>query len=377
MNEKTKNLIFFWAFVVVWGAIALWNGVTPAQEFSEAENRYLKKFPKFTVATMLDGKFEDDVNTYLNDHFAGRPYWVSGQSLAEFVLGKREINSVYIGNNALLGDMSKPDEAVTDKNIAGINAFAQEHKIPVYATLVPSAAAIQPEKLPPFAAVWDERGYIDGVYSKLSAAVTTVDVYNALAVNGDKYIYYRTDHHWTTYGAYLAYDALTGPMGLKPRTRGDFAVNVVSNNFLGTYHSKTGFPLVNADVMERYRAGEAVSFEVFDGIETKTYDDIYFDEFLTKKDKYSYFLGQVQPYVTITTKSDSGRRIIIFKDSYAHCLTPMLLGDFSEIRLVDLRFINADKLDTMLDIKRYNEALFIYSTDVFSHQNGAGMLYGQ
>lgn len=376
MTAKQKNFIFFIVFIAIWGAMILWNGFSPREDFSEAENRFLKKFPRFTVATMFDGRFMDDVNTYLNDHFAGRPYWVGGQSLVEFALGKREVNSVYLGKSALLGATPEPDAEISDKNIAGVNAFAERYDIPVYLALVPSSAAIYPEKLPDSAPVWDEDGYIESIYAKLSDAVTPVNVYDVLYDHGKDYVYYLTDHHWTAYGAYLGYSALSKPMGLTTRKRGDFSINVVSENFLGTYHSKTGFPLVEADTMERYRAGEAVSYEVFDGIETKSYDDIYFDEFLTKKDKYSYFLGQVQPYVTIKTKSNSGRKLIIFKDSYAHCLAPMLLADFSEIRLVDLRYINNSEPDSLVEAGRYNEALFLYSTDVFSHQNGAGMLIG-
>ena len=77
---------------------------------------------------------------------------------------------------------------------------------------------------------------------------------------------------------------------------------------------------------------------------------------------------------TIKTQAATGKKLLIFKDSYAHCLVPMLLGDYSEIRLVDLRYMNTLEFADALEIAAYDAALFLYSTDVFAHQLGAGKL---
>lgn len=393
--ENFRNKSFFWTFIIIWGGLIIWNLFTPAREFSESENRFLKVFPKFSVNTLLNGKFMEDVNVYLNDHFAGRPYWVSLQGMIEYGTGKREINGVYIGKvrgdvlsghsdaafppdsgkTALLGDVAPPDTDLTEKNIAGINVFQSRYDIPIYVMLIPSSTEIQKQNLPTFAAGWDEKAYIEKVYAGFGVGITPVDVYGALNAHKGGYIYYRTDHHWTSYGAYIAYKELARwPIGLTASEPADFKVTGVNNDFYGTFHSKTGFPLAVPDIMEVYQRGTVESFEIYDGKETTTRDSIYFDEFLNKKDKYSYFLGQVQPIVTIKTESDSGRKLLIFKDSYAHCLVPMMLADFSEIRLVDLRFANPLTIGEQLEAENYDEALFIYCTDVFSHQLGAGIL---
>lgn len=371
--QKSKNKVFFIVLVAIWGAIILWNILSPHEAFSEAENRDLAKFPSFTVERLLDGDFMDDMDTYLNDHFAGRPYWVSGQSLMEYGLGKREVNSVFIGKNALLGDTGEPDAAVAAANIDGINAFAARYGVPVYTLLVPGSTAVQPEKMPVFAAGWDEKGFIDGCNTAFDKGVTPVAVWDILASHSDEYIYYRTDHHWTTYGASLAYGQLAEQMGL-PNRSGEFEKKTLSGDFRGTYHSKTGFPLVAADGMEQYTAGVVTGYTVFDGMQETEYDSIFFPEFLDKKDKYSYFLGQVQPQVTVHTAAGTGKKLIVFKDSYAHCMLPMLLADYDEIRLVDLRYLNGKDIGGMVEAKNYDEALFLYSADVFAHQNVAGKL---
>ncbi|MDL2323590.1 hypothetical protein LJC61_00365 [Ruminococcaceae bacterium OttesenSCG-928-A16] len=371
--QNFKNKFFFIIFVVVWGAIIVWNFVTPNQSFSEAENRTLASFPHFTVETLLDGDYMDGVDTYLNDHFAGRPYWVSGQSLMEYGLGKREINNVFIGNNALLGSTGQPDADIAAANIAGVNAFAAQYKIPTYTLLIPSSTAVQPQNLPTFAEDWDEEGFIKTSNVAFGQGVTPVDAWTPLAAHSDEYIYYRTDHHWTTYGASLAYAQLAGAMGLPNRAQ-EFTTQTVSTTFEGTYQSKTGFPLVQKDTIELYQAGQATTFSVFNGAEEVEYDSIFFPEFLQKKDQYSYFLGQVQPYVTVYTGAGTGKKLLLFKDSYAHCLTPMLLADYDEIRLVDLRYLNGANIGSLVQAEQYDEALFLYSADVFAHQKVSGKL---
>lgn len=380
--------------MIVWGALIIWNALTPAQEFSESENRYLKTFPKPSVNTILKGKFMEDMNTYMSDHFAGRPYWVTLQSMIEYGIGKREANDVYLGKSdwyllsintgnrftvpdskaALLGDIDNPDMSLTVKNIVGVNAFAERYGIPVYVMIIPSSTEVQKQNLPKFAAGWNEKAYIDKVYAGLSSDVTPVDVYSALRGREYEYIYYLTDHHWTGHGAYLAYTELAKAMGLPESSFVDFKITDVNRDFLGTYHSKTGFPLVRPDILRVFQRGTVKSFEIYDGRETTTRDSIYFDEFLGKKDKYSYFLGQVQPIATIKTDSASDKKLLIFKDSYAHSLVPMMLEDFSEIRLIDLRFANPMTINEQMEAQNYDEALFIYSTDVFSHQLGTANL---
>lgn len=371
--QQIKNKFFFVVFVSVWGGIILWNILAPHQTFSEAENRPLATFPTFSVPSLLDGDYMDDVSTYLNDHFAGRPYWVSGQSLMEYGIGKREINSVFIGGNALLGDTGQPEQETAAGNIAGVNRFAARYQIPTYTLLVPSSTAVQPQKLPGFAAGWDEKTFIEQCNSAFAADVSPVAVWQPLAAHSGEYIYYRTDHHWTTYGASLAYEPLAAAMGL-PNRAANFTRQTVSEDFLGTYHSKTGFPLVEKDTIEQYQAGQVTGYTVFDGEQEVKYDSIFFSEFLSKKDKYSYFLGQVQPYVTVQTNAGTGKKLIIFKDSYAHCLLPMLLADYDTIRLVDLRYLNGANIGDLVDAGSYDEALFLYSADVFAHQNVTGKL---
>ena len=374
---KNKNRFFFWALVPLWAILVLWNFIAPAKDFSESENRYLAAFPTYNTSALLDGRFMDSVNDYLNDHFVGRPYWVGAQSLLEYGMGKREINSVFLHKHTLLSSLTSADTHSLQRNILGINAFCKEYNLPAYVALVPSAAVVQPERLPALAHPWNEAEAIEQIYRQLSPAITAVDVFSVLKEHSGEYIYYRTDHHWTSYGAYLAYTQLAPALGLPQRAQEEFAVTTLSNNFVGTYQSRTGLPWVTPDTLELYEAGQAVSYEIFfDPLKPpEEHDSLYFEEYLAKKDKYAYFLGPItnSPYVRIHTGSDSGQKLIVFKDSYAHCLIPMLLADYSEICLVDLRAMQAANYDDYLHVADYDAALFLYSTDVFARQRGASL----
>lgn len=366
--EKLKSHIFFTAIVLVWGLLVLCNLVTPKESFSESENRVLASFPKFSFSALAEGRYTADITAYLSDHFAARSVWVGGYSVQNHALGRRETQQVYIGQNALLPQFLPPDEAVVESNIQGINAFSEKLGVPSYVMLVPSAATVQAERLPLFAPAIDEGTFLQGVTPRFAAAVTPVDSFAVLRAHFEEYIYYRTDHHWTSYGAFLGWGALSEAMGLGTPEIGDFTVEVISKHFLGTLHSKTGYPFIQADHMEVYQQGSVEKYEVFDGLQTHTYPGIFFEEFLAHKDQYSYFLGQMQPYATIYTTAQTSRKLLLFKDSYAHSMLPMMLGTFSEIRIVDLRFFTAEDYAAYLEAGRYTTVAFLYSADIFAHQ---------
>ncbi len=376
-SGKGKNIAFSLAFIIIWAGIALLNYVWPNQTFSQAENRSLAAFPQYSLKRLLDGDFMNDMNTYLNDHFLGRQYWVAADSLKEYALGKREISGVYIGKNALYRHYPNAGMGITLANIQGINAFAEKYSMPTYFMLVPSSTYVLQERLPKLAPFWDEEAYIEKAYDALNESVKTVDVLSTLALERGNDIYYRTDHHWTGHGAYLGYLQLVKALGLPDRSA-ELEISPVDQSFLGTNHSRTGFPLVSPDTIELYQIGRAERFETYGQVDgeykTTQHGSMFFPEFLQQKDKYAFFMGRLQPYVTIYTGADTDRKLLIFKDSYAHCLAPMLLEDYSEIRLVDLRSLVSDDHGALIEAQRYDEALFLYSTDTFSQQMGPDRL---
>ncbi|WP_312642129.1 DHHW family protein [Hydrogenoanaerobacterium sp.] len=360
--------IFFRILAPLWGAVVLINLILPNKNFSESENRYLASFPSFSTKALLNGKYMQGMDEFFNDHFVARDSWIAMQSSLEYSLGKRENNGVFVCKNALMADIDAPKDDAVQANIRGIKAFVQRYQKPSYLMLVPSAAAIQTDKLPLFAQTWDQAGFVSRVASELGNAVKPVELFGTLTEHKDNDIYYRTDHHWTSAGTFLAYQQACKVMGLVPKAAEDFQIDTVSDSFYGTLYSKSGVRNITPDTIQAYHSGKVTGFSVYDGKKTTDYASMYFDEYLSQKDKYSYFLGSNQPLVTIHTASKSGKRLLIFKDSYAHSLAPFFVNDYSEIALVDMRYISGSLTD-ITDPADYDDVLFVYSVDVFAQQN--------
>jgi hypothetical protein len=368
MKKININILFFVSFIIIWVSLVILNIAKPYKEFSEAENRYLEKFPVYSTEKLLNGEYLNKIDVFINDQFIARDLWISMKGKLEYIIGKRENNNIYIANGALMENLSVPNDKYVSSNIMGIEAFIDKFKKPVYFAIIPSAIGVQYDKLPDFAESWDQKAFIGSVYDKLKGKATTINIYDTLYEHKDEYIFYRTDHHYTSYGAYLTYKEIAGSLGLPVHPAEDYKITEISTDFWGTLNSRSGIDFVKPDTMESYSIGELDKFIIKKDNGQETYDSIYFDEYLSKKDKYSYFLGQNQPVVTIKTKSDSGKNLLIFKDSYSHCLAPMFMQEYSEITLVDLRYLNM-AIEKAVKIDKYDQALFLFSMDTFSHNN--------
>ncbi len=367
-----KEKRFLSAIFLLWGALLALSLLLPSKDFSELENRHLAAAPKFTVQKLLDGSYMKAWEVYMSDHFAFRDAFVNIKAALELASGKTENNGVFIGRGRLFPIVEAPDEKTLLKNIEGVKVFAQDSGIPAYVLLAPSAAAIYADALPKNAPVNNERAYIEAIYEALSGAAKGVPIVQTLLENKDAGVYYRTDHHWTTYGAYLAYVETAQAIGLPVRAWEDFGIETVSATFLGTLHSKSGLPFYAPDTIEAASVGGSIC-ALRDGLTWSEGSDLYFPEWLEKKDQYSYFLGTMQAAAKIETGAGTGRRLVLFKDSYAHCFAPFLTMEYDEILLVDLRYASARTLE-FLDVSSYDEALFLFSLDEFSHTLGAGKL---
>jgi len=344
--------------------------VMPKHNWSDNENRQLASMPEFSAQTLAEGEYLAGVEDYLTDHFPLRDFFVSVNTRFNTLIGRREINGVFICDDGFLIDKySAP--ARTDAILSALNRLPQalgEYKVTLM--LAPTAAAIYSEKLPLFAQQADQletmRQYYEGFDGR------TVDVVQTLLEHKDEHqLYYRTDHHWTTYGSYLAYVEYCKALGLTPV---EYSAKTVSETFNGTLYSKSGVRFMESDVIESFNIDHDTSLDIME-LPTNPVknDSIYFDERLETKDKYTYFLGDNKPVITARAENGIDRKLLVFKDSYSHCMAPMLLEHYGEITFIDIRYVK-QSLDKYIDISEYDDALFLYSVDGFANQNNLGIL---
>lgn len=377
-NLYKKIMIAFFAVFLAAMPILTLVFLSPEETpFSENENRYLSAFPKLNLKTYKEETFMEGFDDWISDRFFGREDWIVLKNKTDSALGKTETNGVFIENNMMMQIWKDCDEEIYARNLKAINNFVENHpEIPAYFMLVPNAQEIYRNNIPKYAEVGSQKKYIDKFYSELKGFEGTIDAYSALTDRKSSYIYYRTDHHWTSYGAFIAYEAAASVLDYDNYRYDSFTIEHASNEFRGTLFSKTLDFDVTPDVIDYYTLTDrepSVKVSVFKNFDVKTgkvvydeYDSMYFRSFLQVKDKYSSFLGQNSPLVTVENENaKSDRSLLIIKDSYAHSIVPFLSKEYKKVTMIDLRYINTD-FQVMAPLSDYDQLLFLYNVITFS-----------
>lgn len=358
-----KDKIYILLFLIFIFGFSIINAITPSREMSETENRVLQQFPKFTLDRLVSGKFTSEFDTYLTDQFVLKDQWVGLKSDIERLLGKGKNNGVYFGKEGYLLEEFLTEGKYFERNLEAINSF--HDKMPNISTnvmLIPTAVKVYEDKLPPFALTYDQALMTQQAQKTLE--IPLIDVYSVLKDHRDEYIYYKTDHHWTTLGAYYAYQALMKNLKEPAYTLNDFVIETVSQDFYGTYYSKGNNHHLSPDTIQIFNPKVPVEVEVsWDEGQSKV-NGLYDETYLDLKDKYSMFLGGNHPLTIVKSQIDNNKKIVVFKDSYAHNFVPFLALHYEEIHLIDLRYFNMNPYDYICD-QQIEEALFLYNLSTF------------
>ena len=375
-----KNKIFFAIFMTVCIVIIIVNFIWPKQTFSQEENRMLATIPRFSFESFVNGDYLNGVNDYINDHFAFRNIYLKLNSWWEVsVMGKKENNGVYIGKDGYLFEKFKYGEEEKEKvknNVSAISNFAetmQEINIPTYFVLVPNSIYINSDKLPKNVEVPDQEEIINTVNSNVKNT-KNINVTSALKEeNKIKPLYFKTDHHMNSDGAYVVYREFCNTANVQPVQIKDFNKITVTNDFLGTFDSKA--QLINQTPDEIFVYENEINTNIKEAIYDKeTTKSIFNDEFLTGKDKYSYFLNRNNSKAIIKTKVDNNKKLLIIKDSYAHIMSQFLCENYSEVHFLDPRY-------TKFDYKEYvqengiTDVLFLYNVSNFATDTNLKLLF--
>ncbi len=362
MSKKASWLqaVIFLAFI---GIFFLLNLIIPDKDFSENENRYLAQMPKFTFSKLFNGKFTADFEDYITDQFAFRDSWTALKARAELLIGKDENKGIFLCEvERLIEAFEKPNMDDIDFSLSSIETLTAKSSAPVYFALIPSAAEIHSSLLPKGAPNHSQTELIDYAYSAVSA--NCVDMYSALESHKDEKIFYRTDHHWTTLGAYYGYTAVCEAMGIEPKPLSEYTETVVTESFLGTTFSSSGFGWVEPESISTYvEQGEAVITNYPSGAPVE--GSLYVESFLEVKDKYAYFYGGNTPLLTIETGKEYLPSLLIVRDSYMDAMSPFLMEHFSSIHIVDLRYYKTS-LNGYIEQNEIDNILICYSVPNFA-----------
>lgn len=369
-NKKVYTRILALVFIISIFGIFFMNIFSKDKNFSEEENRMLAKKPKFSIDRLLEGRYTEKYEKYVEDQFVFRNSWIGVKSTVDKLLGRKEENGVFLSKDGyLIEDFKKPEEKNLEETIKAMNNFNEKYKgINQYALIAPNAVSVLKDKLPKNVPVEDQRVYIEKLKSSLNSNIKFIDTYNTLESHKDEYIYYRTDHHWTTLGAYYAFLDAAKEMGLTPKDN-YYDIETVTDEFYGTLYSKSGFKGILPDSIEvyipKYENNQVlVNYEE----EKKKSGSIYNSEKLKEKDKYEVFLEGNHPLVKINTLVNNNKKLLLIKDSYANSFVQFLTPYFNEIVIVDPRYYYGD-IDKLISEEGITDLLYLYNANTFFSDN--------
>ncbi len=364
-----KYCIFITAlFCAFIGVFLVANAVSPDRTFSEMENRNLEQLPTPSVKTLLSGEFMKDFETYTTDQFVARDSWIGLKSATERALGKRENNGVYFcEKDTLITRFDQPDSQKVADNLTYVNNFVENVDIPVTFSLIPTQACIWADRLPAGAPNASQTDILDQAQAAVPGA-TWADLYTPLWEHRDEDIFYRTDHHWTSLGAYYGYTGLAEALGFTPVSLDSYTETVRSTEFYGTVFSSSGVRWVKPDTISTYvpDTGITVTEHSYDnkGNPIEIPRSLYAESFLSVKDKYSMFLGGNQSLGVVKTPNTDKPKLLIIRDSYTDSVVPFLTPHYSEIHLIDLRYYKLSIQD-YIEQNGIDQALVLYSVPNF------------
>lgn len=327
--------------------------------YSETENRLLASKPELSAENLIRGSFARDYENYVTDQFVSRDKWISIKTYVDLILQKQEMGGVYLGKDGYLLEQHSPEDytrETIDKRLQLLKKLVDDWEADVM--LVPTADNILTDKMPANAPCFSQEVFLEEVRD-LVGSEYYVDAFSMLKEHSEEEIYYRTDHHWTSLGAYYGYRAWADFAGEKPYPYNTDTMVPASSDFLGTLHSKVNIAWKKDSI---YYFGETDIMPV-----TVTYDmqkttnSLYEEDYLDTKNQYGFFLDDNHALVEINTGNQTGKTLFVIKDSYANCFVPLVLPHYDTVYMLDLRYYNGRLYELLQQYADDADVLVLYN----------------
>ena len=351
--------------------------VSEEKTYSSTEKRELQTRPEVKIKTIKNGKFQKKYESYLSDQFPGRDAWVQLQTDVSRLFGKKESNGIYFGKDHYLlekyGEEDFDAEQV-QSNLGALVGFVERagKRADVKVMMVPTKTWILKDKLPAFAPTYEESYFYDALQKQLGeqSGDVLVPVEQVLQAHDAEDIFYRTDHHWTTLGAWYGYGAYVEATGGDPeKVLEKQKFELVCSDFYGTSYAKVN-QAPQADEIYIYEPENDLT--VVYNMGEKTTQSLFEMEYLDSKDQYRVFTGGNQAVLEISGGAQNGKTLLLIKDSFANCMLPFLAEDFEKIVVADLRQLNVG-CDALMDMFTPTDVLVLYNTAQFAKDRDFAM----
>lgn len=369
-SDKKSRLRFIPAFIFITFifGMAVWFLISPKSEYSSAEKRYLQQFPDASLENISDGTFGEEFESFFADQFPMRNLWVGFNAYYSLYTGNNGANGVYNCKNDYLINVPVSTDNNLDKNLGVITKFKNSIDVPMTVMLAPSTGYITDDVLPKVHNTYNDDEYFENAGRTLEQnGIEFVDLRESFKEeykNGTQ-LYYKTDHHWTTAGAYIAYTRLCESLGIAHTPKDSFDIKSY-DGFYGTTYSTSGFLMTPADSIEVWdnpkNTESNIKVKITEGTETKEYGSMFFYDHLEEDDKYPVFIDGNHALTEITNTNAKGGTLVMIKDSFSHCVAPFLADNYSKIILVDMRYYKLS-VSELIEQENPEQVVVLYGID--------------
>lgn len=354
---RRKNYLTVCLISVFLLGVSVWNVFGEKADYSESERRVLAKFPEVTAESILSGKFSAEFEEYAVDAFPIRDTWRRVKAYVKTgLLAQKDNNGIYTAD----GHLSKLEYPMNEKMF--------KHAIQVFANV--KDKYLKDHEVY-FAIVPDKNRYLAEENGYLSLDYDAFTDYMKQGMDFAKYIeiadllsaedYYQTDTHWRQENLVDVAERIASEMGTELTQ--DYDAKKLEVPFHGVYVGQSALVCKPDTIF--YLTNDALKRVEVEGAKA-----VYDMDKAKGKDAYEIFLSGNQPIITMRDpKNTEEKRLILFRDSFGSSIAPLLMSGYSEIVLVDLRYISSGILGQYVDVQNA-DVLFLYSTLLLNNSLG-------
>ncbi len=349
LNDRAAVLLALGLLLAAGMYVLFW----PHGDFSDTERRYLSPTP--SAPSLTAWKTDQETESWISDRVPFRPVLVGTDACAEVLTGRRTLLETWPVGRAFLEPPVSGSAETVGRRMQQFGRLADSLDAP-WQVMVPRSHG------------WLLRGRMNGLLRMQYE--TENEIYTALEADGHfldvlpegtepEEVYYRTDHHWNLAGAYRAYEAVCRTAGLPAFSLEEFE-QTRFQGFYGTTRSRSGLPAFRGDVLECAEPGKNIRMITDD---EEIYDHLIFPERAKTYDGYAVYLDGNHGTVEILNPDAPGGTLLVYKDSFANCLLPLLAADYQRIVAVDARYCSETFSEAAAAAGKVDRVLFVYSAD--------------
>lgn len=340
--------VFLCSFFVL--VFSFWCFFIKTPDYSDTERRALAKFPEISWQNIQSGKFAKDFESYTTERFPIRDGWRSIKAYTRLnVFLQNENNGIFVKDGHVSKTEYPLNTQMLDYAISLFTNIKDEHF-----KNNKSYFAIIPDKNRYIADLKYDYNELERYMQQGMPFCTPIEIGQLLSADD----YYFTDSHWkqeciTDVAKHIANSMCTD-------IPTDYKTNVLTTDFYGVYAGQSALKCKPDTI-------KYLTNDVINGFKVTGANAVYDTKKANGKDAYEFFLSGNQPLVTITNEnSDNDKKLIVFRDSFASSVMPLLAQGYSQVTMVDLRYLNSSLLQDYVDFEGA-DILFLYSSSVLNN----------